>query len=278
MRIFVITKRTLIIAAIAIAGIIASAIILLNSSARSSGAVSLNTSVTSSLPSIEEYELEVLAGKKKELPVYSVDRNDKKIALTIDAAWEDDKTEYILSELKKNDIKATFFLCGFWAEKYPDNVAAIAAQGHEIGNHSATHPHMNKLSSAQIREELNKYDDLLESITGKRSKVFRAPYGEYNDNVIKTVRDMGLTTVQWSIDTIDWKPERSAQTILDTVLPKLSDGCIILCHNNGYKIKEYLPTLIAEAKAQGYEFVTVSELLLDGETEIDVNGVQKKVR
>ena len=77
------------------------------------------------------------------------------------------------------------------------------------------------------------------------------------------------------IDTIDWKEERSAQTILDTVLPKLHDGCIILCHNNGFKIKEYLPALIEAAQSQGYEFVTVSELRLSGDTIIDVNGVQK---
>ncbi len=79
------------------------------------------------------------------------------------------------------------------------------------------------------------------------------------------------------VDTIDWREERSAKTILDTVLPKLSAGCIILCHNNGYKIKEYLPTLIETAQAQGYEFVTVSALLHEGETTIDGNGVQHTV-
>ena len=77
-------------------------------------------------------------------------------------------------------------------------------------------------------------------------------------------------------DTVDWKEERSAQTILDGVLPKLHPGCIILCHNNGYKIKEYLPTLLKTATSEGYEFVTISELLLEEETVIEVNGVQKK--
>ena len=93
--------------------------------------------------------------------------------------------------------------------------------------------------------------------------------------MITTVRGLGYEVIQWDIDTIDWKEERSAQTILDTVLPKLHPGCIILCHNNGYKIEQYLPTLIESALAQGYSFVTVSDLLLDGETLIDVNGVQK---
>ena len=193
----------------------------------------------------------------KELPVYSVSRSDKRIALTIDAAWEDDKTDFILDTLKEYDIKATFFLCGFWV------------------NDSLTHPHMSKLSPEQMKSELSQFDNLLEPIIGRRTKLFRAPYGEYDDRVIKTVREAGYEVIQWNIDTVDWKPERSAQTILDTVLPKLSDGSIILCHNNGYKIEQYLPTLIESALAQGYSFVTVSDLLLDGETLIDVNGVQK---
>lgn len=158
---------------------------------------------------------------------------------------------------------------------YPDKVKAISDAGHEIGNHSLTHPHMSKLSPEQMKSELSQFDNLLEPIIGRRTKLFRAPYGEYDDRVIKTVREAGYEVIQWNIDTVDWKPERSAQTILDTVLPKLSDGSIILCHNNGYKIEQYLPTLIESALAQGYSFVTVSDLLLDGETLIDVNGVQK---
>ena len=268
MRIFVITKRTLIIAAIAL-GIIVVAVVLYLCFAADAAAAASSGAV------VEEYEAVVLTGGKKELPVYSVDRNDKKIALTIDAAWEDDKTAFILDTLKTYNVKATFFLCGFWAEKYPDQVKAIYDAGHQLGNHTATHPHMNKLSAKQIQKELNSFETLMEDITGDRTVVFRAPYGEYNDNVIKTVRDMGYEPIQWDIDSIDWKEERSAQTILDTILPHLHDGCIILCHNNGYKIKEYLPTLLETAIAEGYQFVTVSELLLTGDTIIDVNGVQK---
>ena len=224
---------------------------------------------------IEEYELNVLAGKKRELPVYSVDRTDKKIALTIDAAWEDDKTEFILETLDQFQVKATFFLCGVWVEAYPEDVKEIAAKGHEIGNHSLTHPHMNKLSASEIQKEISTLDDTIEQLTGKRCKLFRAPFGEYNDTVITAVREIGYEPIQWNIDTIDWKEERSADTILNTVLPKLSDGCIILCHNNGYKIREYLPRLLETALQQGYTFVTVSELLLEGDTTIDANGVQK---
>lgn len=294
MKIVVITKKTLLAVLIALIVVLAAIVFALSCSepaVEDTGSIPQNTDSDKTLnnsssllqqPSngensniVEEYELEVFAGLMKELPIYSVSRDDKKIALTVDAAWEDDKTDFILNTLKTYNIKATFFLCGFWAENYPEMVKRIVDEGHVIGNHSMTHPHMNQQSSSQILDELKQFDDLLESITGNRSTLFRAPYGEYNDNVIKTVRSAGYEVIQWDIDTVDWKEERSAETILNSVIPKLGDGSIILCHNNGYKIEQYLPTLIETAIAQGYQFVTVDELLLEGETIIDVNGVQK---
>lgn len=270
MRLIMITKRGLLAGIITILALIALIIIMISVTGADS------TQASSEFRLVEAYELTVSTASKKELPVYCVDRNDKKIAITIDAAWEDDKTEFILNTLDKYNAKATFFLCGFWVDKYPEMVKKISEAGHEIGNHSSTHPHMNSLSSSQIQDELKSYDDRVEAITGKRTTLFRPPYGEYNDNVINTAREMGYEVIQWSIDTIDWREERSAQTILDTVLPKLTDGAIILCHNNGYKIKEYLPELLKYATEKGYELVTMSELLLDGETIIDVNGMQKQ--
>ena len=283
MKVFVVSKNTLIYCGIAVLAVIAAIIAAAlsggkadtpNAESDASRITPLPVSAVSA-SAVEEYELDVLAGLMKELPVYSVSREDKRIALTIDAAWEDDKTPFILETLDKYGIKATFFLCGFWVNDYPDMVKAIADAGHEIGNHSMTHPHMNKLSSTQIRDELSAFESLIKSVIGRGTKLFRVPYGEYNDTVIKTLRESGYEVVQWNIDTVDWKPERSAQTILDSVLGKLKDGSIILSHNNGYKIEQYLPALIEAAKAQGYEFVTVSELLLEGSTLIDVNGVQK---
>ena len=292
MKIFVITKKTLLLIAAVILGITAFAVVLITASMREKrGGKSQDTSAQlkpteqtaqnaelaekDPSPYAEEYEAEVLAGFMKELPVYSVERNDKKIALTIDAAWDDDKTPFILETLERYNVKATFFLCGVWVKAYPEQVKAIHAAGHAIGNHSLTHPHMSKQTEEQIKKEISELDDEIERITGERTTLFRAPFGEYNDRVILTVRSTGHEPIQWDIDTIDWKPERSSQTILDTVLPKLKDGSIILCHNNGYKIEEYLPTLIETAQANGFEFVTVNELLLQGETMIDVNGVQK---
>ncbi|MEG1524889.1 MAG: polysaccharide deacetylase family protein [Clostridia bacterium] len=269
MRVLVIRKRTLLIAAMVAAIIIAATVILLVLLGGKSASPAMR------IQPVEEYELNVLAGKQRELPVYSVECSDKKIALTVDAAWEADKTEFILDTLKKHEIKATFFLCGVWVNAYPNQVKAIAAAGHEIGNHSLTHPHMNKLDAAGVQKEISQLDDRIETLTGKRCTLFRAPFGEYNDTVIQAVRELGYEPIQWNLDTIDWKQERSSEIILNSVLPKLSGGSIILCHNNGYEIKNYLPTLIEKAMEQGYSFVKVSELLLPGETMIDSNGMQK---
>ena len=293
MKVFVISKKTLIYLAVAIGLVIVAIVVALasggsgaetdpdaaaNGQPAAAPAPSREPAIGASTTVVEEYELDVLAGLMKELPIYSVSRSDKKIALTIDAAWQDDKTPFILETLEKHGVKATFFLCGFWVRDYPEMVKAIDAAGHEIGNHSMTHPHMNKLSSAQIKTELAEFEQLMEGVLGKRTKLFRVPYGEYNDNVIRTLRESGYEVIQWDIDTVDWREERSAKTILDSVLPRLKDGSIILSHNNGYKLEAYLPKLIEEAKAQGYEFVTVSELLLGGETMIDVNGTQKSAK
>lgn len=268
MRVLIVKKKTLILAAAIVTLAIAAAVVLLILGKEGGLAPAMH------VDTVEEYELNVLAGKQRELPVYSVERSDKAIALTIDAAWEDDKTQFILETLKKHNIKATFFLCGVWVKAYPDQVKAIAAAGHEIGNHSLTHPHMNQLDAASVKKEITELDDQIEALTGKRCTLFRAPFGEYNDTVIRAVREIGYEPIQWNLDTIDWKQERSPDTILNSVLPKLSNGSIILSHNNGYEIKNYLPTLIEKAQEQGYQFVTVSELLLDGETSIDNNGVQ----
>ena len=229
----------------------------------------------SAMAQAENYELNVLPMKSRELPVYGVGRSDDRIALTIDAAWDADKTPFILDTLDKYGVKATFFLCGVWVKQYPEYVKEIAKRGHEIGNHSLTHPHMNRMDSIAIQKELSDLDDMLQELTGKRSTLFRAPFGEYNDTVIKAAHEAGYEGIQWSRDTVDWKKDRSAQTILDGVLKKLQSGDIILCHNNGYKIETYLPVLIETAQQKGFSFVTVSELLLSGETSVDSNGIQQ---
>ncbi|MDD3401159.1 MAG: polysaccharide deacetylase family protein [Eubacteriales bacterium] len=271
MPVVIITKKTL-ISVVVLAVLLMLAIVLL---CCSGGKKENDGTATPTMAVVEEYELNALPVLSRELPVYGVSRDDKKIALTIDAAWNTDKTEFILDTLDKYEIKATFFLCGVWVDAYPDYVKEISVRGHEIGNHSLTHPHMNNLSASQVQEEITKLDDRIEELTGSRCSLFRAPYGEYNNTVITAVRDINYEVIQWTKDTVDWKESRTAEQILNGVLPNLQSGDIILCHNNGYKIEQYLPVLIESALSEGYSFVTVSELLLQGDTIIDNQGLQK---
>ena len=270
MPIIVLTKKNLLIALLCVALLVGGIFLWLRF--RDQPRTGETASV---MAQVENYELNVLPMKGRALPVYGVGRGDNQIALTIDAAWDADKTPFILDTLDKYNVKATFFLCGVWVKQYPDFVKEIAKRGHEIGNHSLTHPHMSRMDSIAIQKELSDLDDMLEELTGKRSTLFRPPFGEYNDMVIQAAHEAGYEVIQWSRDTVDWKQDRSAQTILDGVLKKLQSGDIILCHNNGYKIETYLPVLIETAQQKGFHFVTVSELLLSGETSIDNNGIQQ---
>ena len=196
MRVVIIKKRSLIIGGVLLVAAILALVLLFTRGFAEKGAAA---KPAMRMADVGEYELNVLAGKSRELPVYSVECAEKKLALTVDAAWEDDKTDFILEVLAQHDVKATFFLCGVWVDTYPEHVKAIAAQGHEIGNHSLTHPHMNALDAAGVQEEIRKLDDQIETLTGKRCTLFRAPYGEYNDTVIKAVREIGYEAVQWDL-------------------------------------------------------------------------------
>ena len=269
MPIIVLTKKNLLMGLLVI-GLLAAAVFLFIRFRHREG-----EPTAAAMAPVESYELNVLPMRDRALPVYAVGREDSEIALTIDAAWDADKTPFILDTLDKFNVKATFFLCGVWVKQYPEYVKEISKRGHEIGNHSLTHPHMSRLDAIAIQKELSDLDDMLEELTGKRSTLFRAPYGEYNDTVIRAAHEAGYEVIQWSRDTVDWKKDRSAQTILDGVLKKLQSGDIILCHNNGFKIETYLPVLLETAQQKGFRFVTVSELLLSGETSIDNNGVQQ---
>ncbi len=156
-------------------------------------------------PAAEKTAAILSAEAKKELPIYCVGTDEKKIAISFDAAWGADDTDRLLEILKENDVKATFFLCGYWVEKYPEEVKKIAEAGHTLGNHSATHPHMSQLSSEQIAEELQKCHNSVKEITGVNMELFRPPFGEYTDNVIRTARENGYYSIQWDVDSLEIK-------------------------------------------------------------------------
>lgn len=196
------------------------------------------------------------------VPIYSVARDDNLVSITLDGTWGADYTEDILAILRENDIKITFFFAGYWLEKYPEIVKKIASEGHEIGNHSYTHPHFNQLSNEEIEKELESTSDLIEDLIGKRPRFFRPPFGEYNNNVIKTINDLDYQIIQWSIDSLDWM-EPGVDKILERVL-KAESGDIILMHNNAPETPEALKTIIPDLKKRGYKIVPLSELVYSG--------------
>ena len=214
----------------------------------------------------------------KELPIYCVDKGEeKKIALSFDAAWGNEDTAKILEILKKNNVRVTFFMTGGWIEKYPDDVKAIAAAGHDLGNHSENHKQMSQLSAEQCKEELLKPHEKVKALTGKEMILFRPPYGDYNDNLIRVCREINYYPIQWDVDSLDWK-DYDADTIVRRVTEHkhLGNGSIILCHNGAKHTAEALDTMIKTLKEKGYEFVPISELILKDNYEIDTEGRQHK--
>lgn len=210
---------------------------------------------------------------KKVLPIYSVEREDKVISVTFDASWGGDKTMAILDLLDEYNAKATFFLVGIWVDKYPELVKEIAARGHEIGNHSDSHAHFTQISESKIRQELDSCSDKIEALTGVRPTLFRPPYGDYNSKVITVVRDEGYEAVQWSIDSLDWK-NRGVDDLIKRATNNVQPGDIILFHNDSQYIVEALPAILKHYQEQGFNMIPAKDILLTGNTTIDVQGKQ----
>lgn len=208
------------------------------------------------------------------VPIYSVETSEKKVALTFDAAWGSDKTLKIVEILNNAGIKGTFFLVGFWIEQNEDKVKAISDAGFDIGTHSSTHPKMSTLSQDKMKEELELSMNKIEKITGKPVKFFRPPFGDYSDSVLNVATGLGLKTIQWDVDTLDWKG-LSANEILARVKQSVKNGSIILCHNNSDHILEALPLMISYLSSQGYKMVKMSELVYESDYIVDNNGLQK---
>lgn len=213
-------------------------------------------------------------GSTRSLPIYSVDVDEKKIAISFDCAWGVDFTDKLLEVMEKNDIRCTFFAVQFWVEKYPEYVEKITAAGHEIGTHSRTHSYMSKLSEAEIVDELTTSSQAIERLTGKKVTLFRPPYGDYNNLLINTCNRMGLYPIQWDVDSLDWK-NLSASEIAMRVINGVKNGSIILCHNNALHTAEALPLIFSTLKNRGYEFVPISELIYKENYHIDGAGTQR---
>ena len=210
---------------------------------------------------------------KRDLPIYSVDLEEKKIAISFDCAWGIDHTDTLLSIMKEHNIRCTFFAVQFWVEKYPEYAKKIVDMGHELGTHSHTHSYMSKQSVAEIKDELTTSSQAIERVTGQKVTLFRPPYGDYDNDVIQTSLSLGIYPIQWDVDSLDWK-NLSANEIALRIVNGAKPGSIILCHNNGMHTAEALPILFTTLKNRGFTFVPIGELIYKENYYIDHNGKQ----
>ena len=211
---------------------------------------------------------------EKLLPIYNVKTEEKKVALTMNCAWNANDIDSILKILEENNVKITFFMVGDWIEKYPEEVKKIYEAGHEIGSHSDTHPHVNNLSYEENIEEIEKSNDKIEKITGSRTNLYRTPYGEYNTTVLQAAQDKGYYTIQWNLDTLDYTG-LTGNEMWNRIKDKLGPGDIILMHNGTEHTADSLGMLLKNIKEKGLEVTKISELIYRDNYTIDVNGCQK---
>ncbi len=190
----------------------------------------------------------------------------KQVALTFDDGPDTDFTPKILDVLRKNNVKATFFIVGKRAAAHPEMVKLIAAEGHAIGNHTWDHPDLVKLTPDQIKSEIDRTEQQLHSILGYLPSLFRPPYGAATHNDVAIIAALGYKVIDWSVDTRDWAGVPVA-TIMDNVHKEVKPGGIILEHCAGGKGEDLnntvqaLPQIIAYLRANGYTFVTVPQMI-----------------
>ena len=220
-------------------------------------------------------ETMTVSNTERDLPIYCVDKpeTEKIVAMSFDAAWGNEDTGELIKIMDKYNVKTTFFVVGGWVDKYPESVKQLFDAGHEIMNHSNTHPHMTQISKEEMVKEVEECDAKIEKITNVKPTLFRAPYGDYNNDVVGTMRETGHFTIQWDVDSLDWK-NLSPDEIKQRVLSRVKPGSIILFHNAALHTPEALPGIIEKLQADGYKIVPVSELILKDNFKIDSTGKQ----
>lgn len=211
----------------------------------------------------------------RKLPIYSVETTDKKIAITFDAAWTNQDTQDLIEILKKHNAKATFFIVGDWAEKFPESVKAFHDAGHTIANHSDTHKAFSKCSREEIREEIVNCNKKLEAITGTPVTLVRAPSGNYTDQSLDVCKELNMTMIQWNCDSLDYT-KISIDEIVNRVIKGTTNGSILLFHNGVDNTAPALDRILTELEKQGYSFMSINDLIYKEDYYLDHTGRQCK--
>ncbi len=220
----------------------------------------------------------VFAQNDRLLPIYCVETDKKQIAISFDAAWGNDDTEQLIKILGEYKVPATFFVVGAWVDKYPESVKQLSDAGHQIQNHSNTHPHMPQLSKDQMKDEIESCNKKIEKITGVCPTLLRPPYGDYDNALIEVMTELKMSTIQWDVDSLDWKENATPESICQRVTSKVKNGSIVLFHNDADHTPAALPNILKCLKDEGYEFVFISDLILKDNYEIKHDGMQCKLK
>lgn len=204
----------------------------------------------------------------REVPRGPVD--DPRVALTFDCGSVSGPTAAILDTLKQHGLKVTFFVTGEYANRYPELTRRIAAEGHEVSNHTYTHSDLTNLSDANILGELQRAETSIQQATGKSSKPWmRMPFGARNERVWNLVSGAGYTSIYWTLDSGDWQAGATAQSVRKRIVDSVANGYIVVQHCNAPQSAESLPEVIQALKSKGHRIVTVSALLGYGPRETD---------
>ena len=214
-------------------------------------------------PVVEMYKTSKVTGA--EMPVFYVETDRKAVAFTFDISWGDKVPDKILDVLKEYGLTTTFFLSGPWAKYYEEIVKRIVDEGHEIASHGQEHIDLSPESRETIYDNIKNAHNILTSITKTSPQYFRPPNGDYDDLVINVARELGYETIIWAVDSRDWmKP--GAAYIVDRVTSLAFPGAIILFHasDSAVETPEALPGVVDFLRAEGYEIMTLGELMSIG--------------
>ncbi len=206
-------------------------------------------------------------------PIYQGNTGKKVVAITVNVDWGEEFIPLMLEEFEKHKVKVTFFVTGVWAEKNPEMLKTMAAAGHSIQNHGYKHVHFNNLSPEEAKNQIKKAEEVIQKTIDKKSEFFASPYGEQNRSLMRAVADINYDLIMWSIDTIDWQ-RPSPDVIVKRVLNKLHNDAIILMHPTEPTVLA-LPQMLKGISEEGYQMITINEIVIAPNKEVNKNAAQK---
>jgi len=208
------------------------------------------------------------------LPIYSVQRDDRAMSLTFNVpVAQDCFTDQVLEALDALGVRASFFVTGDWVRENEALAVRLVESGHELMNLSDDHSLLRKLTTSEIEANLLACSAAIEAAVGVRPRVFRAPYGEYDDRIVALAEGLGMQPVQWSIDSGDWR-RVDADAIARQVQSRAFPGAIVLLHSNLEQTALAVPALVENLLEAGYLLVPVSELMHEAEFTVSITGRQ----